>query len=231
MNWFIVIITLLTLNKKCEGAVTEDDLIKKCCGYGEYLNVTTKDNFECAEDIKKRLGINTNYSNFLTDHISGSCIDITPDGFFKFLFENKRIIKENPIGNRHFPKCCPMGYNYVTNIHACRENISINEDYIKETYVKVGLPACKLITDEKIREVFLDLDPNDDKYCIDQDENGDFIRRNCQDSIEGVCDKIRCVKKCCGDGKSFVNGAKCVDTYIHGLDLTFSDNIADNLGN
>lgn len=228
--YLFILITVLIVNRKCEGAFSKDDSIKKCCGYGEYLNITDWNTFQCAEDTRKRLGIYTNYSNYLIDHNSGSCLDLTPDGFFRYEFKNGRISIESPIGDKAFPKCCPLGYTYSTRIHACQENITITEDYITHPFVKVGLPQCKLIVDEPITEISPDLDPDDNNYCIDQDQNGDLIKRNCKDDLKGVCDKVKCVKKCCSDGKSFINGPYCVDTHVHGLDLTFADNIADPLG-
>lgn len=229
MYLFIVIIVVL-VNRKCEGAIFKDDSTKKCCGYGEFLNVTNRNTFRCEENIRKRIDIYTNYSNFLIDHTSGNCIDITPDGFFRYEIKAGVISEETPLDVTAFPKCCPLGFSYNTKIHACEENITITEDYINETFVKIGLPQCKLIVDEKITEISPDLDPEDDNYCIDQDQNGDRIQRNCREDVGGVCDKIRCVKKCCGDGKSFVNGPNCMDTHVHGLDLSFSDNIAYPLG-
>lgn len=229
--YLFIVITCLIVYIKCEGAIFKDDSIKKCCGFGEYLNITDWDTFNCAEDTRKRLGIHTNYSNFLVDHKSGNCLDITPDGFFRYEFKNGRISEEVSIADRVFPKCCPLGYTYSTRIHACQENITVTEDYFKETFVKIGLPHCKLIVDESIQEISPDLNLNDNNYCIDQDQNGDLVKRNCKKDLKGVCDQIRCVKKCCPDGKSYINGPHCKDTHIYGLDLTFSDNIAYPLGN
>lgn len=230
MYLFILITSFLIFNKISDGGFFEDDSIKKCCGYGKYLNISDWNEFKCAQDTRNRLGINTNYTNYLIDHLSGSCIDITPDGFFNFRFENGKISGETPIGDGHFPKCCPLGYNYNTEIHACQQNITMTEYYINETFVKVGLPQCRLIVDEKIEYISPELNPQNENFCIDQDNYGDLIKRNCDDNLKNVCNKMRCVKKCCPDGKSFVNGPHCVDTHVHGLDLTFSDNIAYPLG-
>lgn len=229
--YLFILITILIVNRNCEGAFSKDDSNKKCCGFGEYLNVTNWNTFVCAEDTRKRLGIYTNYSNYLIDHKSGSCLDLTPDGFFRYEFHNGIISGETPVGDRAFPKCCPLGYTYSTRIHACEENITLTEDYITQTFVKVGLPQCKLIVDETISEIPPDIPSDDDNVCIDQDQHGNLVKRKCKDDLKDVCDKVRCVKKCCPDGKSFIDRGLCVDTHIYGLDLSFSNNIADPLGN
>lgn len=228
---YLFIVILVFVNIKCEGVIFEDDSVKKCCGYGEYLNVTIDGNYTCEENVIKRLGIHTNYSNFLIDHSSGRCVDFSTDGFFRYEIEDGEILEQTPLDVTAFPKCCPLGFTYNTRIHACEENITITEDYIDRPFVKVGLAQCRVIVDETIDSIPRDHDPEDNNYCIDQDQNGVKIKRKCREDIEGVCDKIRCVKKCCADGKSFVNGPNCMDTHVHGIDLGFSDNIAYPLGN
>lgn len=226
MCLFILIVTALIVNTECVGFENN----KKCCGEGEYLNITNSHVFYCAEDKIKRLGIRTNYTNFLIDHSSGACIDITSDGFFRFDFANGRISNQVPLREKHFSKCCPLGYNYNRTIHGCEENIDRDDDYITETFVKVGLAQCKLIVDEQIEEIPEDLDPKNDSYCIDQDRNKKLIKRTCQSNVTDVCDKLRCIKKCCPDGKSFVGGSNCLDTYVHGLELSFAEQIEQPLG-
>lgn len=230
MFHFIIITVFIIVNGISEVVTLENDLIKKCCAHGEYLNVSDWEKFECVEDKRKRLGIYTNYTNYLVDHKTGICTEITPDGFFRFEFKNGRISGDTTVVERYFPKCCPLGFNYDTKIHACRENFTIIEDYITETFIKVGLPQCQLIVDEKIVDVPSDLNPDDYNYCIDQDAIGNLIKRKCDEDLRGVCSNIRCVKKCCKDGKSFVNGSNCVDTHVHGLDLTIFDQIVSPSG-
>lgn len=64
-------------------------------------------------------------------------------------------------------------------------------------------------------------------YCIDKTHTDGFILRECKDSIE-VCNEIRCFKKCCPDGQSFIGKDECFDTYKFGLNTSKWANIIEN---
>lgn len=230
MYLFIFIIVCFSLNKTCISDLYQVDNVEKCCNYGEFLRITD-DSVHCEKNSRKRLDINTISFEFLKRNISGNCTDVTLDGFFSFFIENGNIVEETPLDVVHFPKCCPLGYNYNKKIHSCVETLRTEENFIQGTFVKAGLTQCKLIVDEEINEVPVDIHLHNDTYCVDRDQTGGLIRRNCKYEIKETCEEIKCVKKCCPDGKSFVNGSTCLDTYVHGTDLAFSNQIHYSLGN
>lgn len=201
-------------------AVVSHGSIQKCCGFGEYLHVANGTH-QCVQDTTKRVGIVTNSFNFIKDNTDGECVDYSEHKFFNFSINNGDIVLQKPSYEKVFVKCCPLGYKYNSQLHACTEDPKMDQSFITEKYVRVGLPNCKLIVDKQEYD-----SKESDEFCIDKDQNENLIRRECSKSIED-CDNIRCIKKCCPDGQSFVNGAKCTDTYIHGLNLSFSKNILE----
>ncbi|ERL95382.1 hypothetical protein D910_12646 [Dendroctonus ponderosae] len=65
-------------------------------------------------------------------------------------------------------------------------------------------------------------------YCTDRTEDGTELVRICTSDFQ-ICKFAQCVHKCCPDGFSFVNGSHCHPTFIHGLDLNFSESIQRNV--
>ncbi|KAJ8958950.1 hypothetical protein NQ318_019721 [Aromia moschata] len=110
----------------------------------------------------------------------------------------------------------------------------LTHSFINESFVRVGLPECKLIVDRELDEdidlyqTVIDVRRNPD-YCIDKNEKGSFSLRQCREDVR-ECEHVRCVKKCCPDGQSFVNGPNCLDTYTHGLNLSYSTRIEEPEG-
>ncbi|KAJ8978578.1 hypothetical protein NQ317_015995, partial [Molorchus minor] len=171
--------------------------------------------------------------DFLRDNSTGECVDAAAD-FFIFTVNNGKIVKKRPVGGKIFPKCCPLGYVYNSVYHSCEKKQNSVERYIEENFVKVGLPNCKIIVDYEvngtdnfdytlINTTRKPISRNDavesGTYCIDESEKSTFVIRECKDTLK-ICDDIRCVRKCCPDGQSFINGSKCFDTYVHGLNLS-----------
>lgn len=68
------------------------------------------------------------------------------------------------------------------------------------------------------------LDSNE--FCWDKTLSSKYVVRICENDFD-LCQDIRCIKKCCPDGQSFVNKASCQDTYIYGIDLHSSKRIED----
>ncbi|XP_018579861.1 probable G-protein coupled receptor Mth-like 6 isoform X2 [Anoplophora glabripennis] len=199
---------------------------EKCCRSGEYLK-ETDNTYNCTENVSKRFDVLTNETNFLERGVDGECVDATPE------FSIFKVVAGQPVGVRpfeepYFPKCCPLNYTYNTVLHSCEERENATHWYIRETFVKVGLPDCKVIVDFHLNEEnasdlyarIVDIRRHSE-YCVDENENGTFTMRECRMDTD-ICDRIRCVKKCCPDGQSFINGPHCRDTYTNGLNLRSS---------
>ncbi|KAJ8927552.1 hypothetical protein NQ314_019966 [Rhamnusium bicolor] len=230
MYYLLSVLTCLLIDK---AILSHAFTYQKCCKSRDYLQIINN-TYLCTENITKRLGILTNETNFLERYSEGECMDITSTDFSNFQVSGGKVVGESLINEKYFPKCCPLNYFYNSVLHACEEKENMTHGYIREIFVKVGLPSCKLIVDYDISETInlysgiIDVRRNSD-YCIDENEKGAYTMRECQENIE-VCDYKKCIKKCCPDGKSFVNGANCVDTYTTGLNLTFSTLIENPSG-
>ncbi|KAJ8978576.1 hypothetical protein NQ317_015993, partial [Molorchus minor] len=224
--FILAILTYLLIDK----TVLSHELVKpKCCKSDDYLQKGGA--YKCTENASKRLGILSNETDFLETQQNGECIDIIDDDFGVFQISAGNVTKEEPLDENYayFTKCCPLRYYYNTVLHSCVQDDNITHDFINDTFIRVGLPTCKLIVDRELGNE-IDLYKNvinvrrNDDYCIDVNEKGNYTLRQCREDPQ-VCNHIKCVKKCCPDGQSFVNGAKCVDTYTHGINLTFSSRI------
>lgn len=204
----------------------------KCCKTGEYVQ-EANNVYGCTKNASKRLGVLTKRTDFLGKGVDGECADLTPE-FSIFKVSRGKIVERRLVEMSYFPKCCPLNYTYNTALHSCEERGHAAPDYIKETFVKVGLPDCKVIVDVQLNKT-IDLyrgiinENGYTEYCLDENEKGSFTMRQCRKDTK-VCDGIRCVKKCCPDGQSFVGGRRCLDTYTHGLNLTFSSKVQDPEG-
>lgn len=194
----------------------------KCCKIGESL-AEVNSSHRCIENKLRRLYVLTNESDFLSDNSDGECVDVEED-FFAFRIVGGKIAERKPVEEPVFPKCCPMNYTYNTILHGCEES-DADLDFIEERFVKVGLPSCKVIVDHELNEVTeLKDSVSLDSYCVDKNEKGSFVYRECKKDIE-VCEDVRCIKKCCPDGQSFINRSQCFDTYVHGLNLSTFSNV------
>lgn len=194
----------------------------KCCKSGEYLNLTGG-GYKCTENVSKRLDVSTNETYFLERGISGECVDITSE-FSIFKIESGKIVGIRPYEGSYFPKCCPLNYTYNSILHSCEKRENADHNYITETFIKVGLLDCKVIVDlnlNKQTDIRNISELTNSKYCLDENEMGSFTVRECRQNTE-VCSDVRCVKKCCPDGQSYVDGRHCLDTYTNGLDLKTS---------
>ncbi|VEN57000.1 unnamed protein product [Callosobruchus maculatus] len=86
--------------------------------------------------------------------------------------------------------------------------------------------GIKVINDTHLKlEPFFRVIPKS-SACLDETTRGGFIVRICE-NIE-ICEKTKCVHKCCPDGQSFVNGSRCKSTWIHGIDLHEFSNEVEN---
>ncbi|XP_057653086.1 G-protein coupled receptor Mth2-like [Diorhabda carinulata] len=109
-----------------------------------------------------------------------------------------------------------------------KQEDSVNS-FINESLVKVGLRKCKTIIDLKFDffDSIKSINKSVDDFCVDQTEYDGFVLRECRIGFD-VCDKLKCIRKCCPDGQSYVNGAKCENTYEHGTNLSRFSDIVEN---
>ncbi|CAG9855505.1 unnamed protein product [Phyllotreta striolata] len=211
----VLFLFLLFLRPSIEVRFSDD--LPKCCDLDETV-ARTGDSYNCTGDSTRRRQISTRNLSALKTETAGECFDVLDDAFVKI--DIKTGVSEIYDGD-FFPKCCPMNSVYDSELHSCIES-SKYPDFINETFVKVGLPHCKIIHDFEISPALYryasgNLDKN--SFCLDRNERGAFVLRRCQEGYD-ICRKMRCVKKCCPDGQSFVNSSKCVDTYSHGVNVS-----------
>lgn len=218
----------------CFMSTSAKSSVKKCCDEGEIFE-NVNGTYACTEDATKRLQIITAETGFLYLNNTKECVEVFED-FFVFNVSSEVIIPLGQVNQKVFPKCCPLNYVYNSVIHSCEETKNVDHRYIKENFVKIGLPNCRVMVDYELNETYgMDYEyvlkdsalsiPRRNSldsiisYCIDQTQIGGYVLRECKDSIE-VCKEIRCFKKCCPDGQSFIGGDKCFDTYEFGLNIS-----------
>ncbi|KAJ8915636.1 hypothetical protein NQ315_003420 [Exocentrus adspersus] len=221
--YLFTVLACLLLDK---AAFSHGYTSEKCCKSGEYLKKVDS-SYQCTESGSKRLDVLANETDFLAKGVDGECVDITPAPEFSiFNVSGGKIVGRRLFEERHFPKCCPLNYTYNSALHSCEERGNLTHDFIREIFIKVGLLDCKVIVDFELNErvdlyaSVIDIKRHSE-YCVDENEKGRFTMRECRNDTE-VCDHIRCVKKCCPDGQSFIDGPHCRDTYVNGLNLKAS---------
>lgn len=126
-------------------------------------------------------------------------------------------------------KCCPSNYTYISSRHFCLKNEYANQSYSQNKVVETILPDCKVVLDEEINTTVSNISKN--FYCINQNEKGSLMTRKCYDTLN-ICSEIRCIKKCCPQGQSFINTTKCSNSTVDfGFDLTeWSHVVGENTG-
>ncbi|KAK9869397.1 hypothetical protein WA026_003153 [Henosepilachna vigintioctopunctata] len=209
----------------------------KCCNSEEMVKENNSI-YGCVENRNLRLQIHSQEKNLFNNFENGFCVDIIENHFALFESDNETLKHKTNLSVFQYPKCCPLNYYYDPNFHSCSKSYENNFTTPSGVhFLRIGLPKCDLIADYRVEssEVFLDEnnalfvpEPNktysSGKYCYDENENGTHYIRVCENSYE-ICDRVRCIHKCCMDGQSFVNGAKCEDTYVHGISLNFTERI------
>lgn len=220
-----------------QTCLSTQETYPKCCDSASVLK-KINETYHCTEDLNQRTQIVTNSTDFIQSDQDGFCVDIE-NSVTLFNISDGNLTKVQNLQVELFPKCCPLNYFYNRTSHGCVEGNS--GTFFEEKFVTVGLPQCKIIVDlndkfKKFENETLYLFEKNriiqkGTFCIDKDQNQKYIVRTCLDNFE-ICESIKCVRKCCPDGQSFVNGSKCYDTYVHGLDLaTFSENMDRINGN
>lgn len=195
--------------------------IAKCCGESYEARVEDNSTLTCSvESPKSRLQVLSNTRNFLENNTFGECIDVEEGNFYRYTINNSTLESKTPLSDRVFVKCCPMKHVYDNKTRSCRSDQNVTETYIHTQFVKIGLPHCEVITDSTFITYddalyYVKLGQGD--YCIDRDLVNNYVVRECKGMQ--ICEKKRCFRKCCPDGQSYINGAFCQDTYVHGFQL------------
>lgn len=228
-------------------------VVKKCCEHDEQLEYcnegfvknendyqlkyydggsTTICKFQCIKKRTKRVEI-TNRIDVLNG--SGTCYDVlSSESYVQMKINNKKVVHDERLSlSNYFSKCCPFNYVYNQQRHAC----DFNKKYsikISEDFIKIGLPNCRVIQDlnfttfELLNANVSEVKSNNISYCTDRSTNGNYILRTCQNSTD-ICKDKKCVRKCCKDGKSFVNG-RCSDDFKSGLNMLYSKRVIQPKG-
>lgn len=219
-------------------------LLQKCCDEGSFL-VRNNSRYFCADDAERRVQINTFEDGFLAKNSSGAdgfCFD-GADQITRYKVRNQTVVEERPISVNFYPKCCPLNHYYSSKMHGCVFKNNLDRSFIKQNFVKVGLPHCRVLVDYHLQSekhyyrIELDtlhIDAEDIKYhsnnyCVDLNEDNRLMARGCHEDLD-VCEETKCLHKCCPDGQSFVNGQNCKNTYSQGMNLSFSERIRNATG-
>ncbi|XP_063918053.1 G-protein coupled receptor Mth-like [Zophobas morio] len=226
-----LLLVLLTVR----NCVSVDYLYPKCCDSESHLE-EFQSTFLCVEDENKTTQFVTNRTNFVGAKEEGLCIDVEKTvGLFNV--SGSDLVKVEELDVPVYSKCCPLNYFYNSTSHGCVKSENELPTFFRESFVKVGLRECKIIADVRVNTHDLVIDAitkykktkdASGQYCVDKDQNNLFVVRVCHSSYD-VCDKIRCIRKCCLDGQSFINGSHCRYTFAHGLDLSPYANEVDNV--
>lgn len=210
--------------------------LNKCCEYeiDQFKNET----FMCNE-VKKsaRLRINVLFEENVNKR---KCLDIFDNKVLIFERNNESFVKIEDV--EALTKCCPGDYFYNATRKSCEKLSTQKQNTFNDKLIKIGLPLCQIISDltlENLTEITFNssslyLPKSDDfftenQFCLDETVDGKYVVRLCRDWR--VCEDMKCIKKCCADGKSFVNGSNCQDTFVHGLEFNgFESFIGDIKG-
>lgn len=201
--------------------------VRKCCDLDEVFE-NVNGTYQCSKNDTRRLQIKTKETGFFYQNNTGECVEILND----FVVFNVSVEVAVPLGQvteTIFPKCCHLNYVYNSIIHSCEERQNLNHSYIEANYLQIGLPNCRIIADY---EWFGLINTRNNlgsigSYCIDKTHMDSFVLRKCKETIE-VCNKIRCLKKCCPDGQSFIETDTCYDTYKFGLNVSKWQDVIQN---
>ncbi|KAK9869405.1 hypothetical protein WA026_003160 [Henosepilachna vigintioctopunctata] len=214
---------------------------EKCCDYNQIITEVNS-TLLCGNSSNPRMESFFGKNAFLLKNIKGTCIELYEQhktGIFSIDIGTKKISLQQEMNEQYFPKCCPIGHKYNKTFHSCeksegRDNLLISIS--NSTFVKIGLPECDIISD-MFYQSFEDIKNHNEhilsdtrkvvgngKFCLDETLGGDFVLRICESNAE-ICDKIRCIHKCCPDGQSYVNSPNCVDTFKFGVNLHSSGKV------
>ncbi|KAJ8958953.1 hypothetical protein NQ318_019724 [Aromia moschata] len=225
----------LFLSTLTDGAsmVTSTTELAKCCDFGSAFFTSNGSHF-CNKTDSTREMLKT---NLVFNKTRGECVEILNSRLYLFEVKDSVPFARDDITYVLVPKCCPKNFSYVPSLHSCVEDNK--NDLFNTNDVSVGLPSCKITYDYELAledefvvyKNYIHLPGFGEEiprgeYCVDRTTRNTFVVKACKSY--DVCTKVQCIHKCCSDGKSFVNGSHCIDTYIYGINL---DYLAQLVGN
>ncbi|CAG9833810.1 unnamed protein product [Diabrotica balteata] len=198
--------------------------LHKCCekevvfNRGVYSCKDRDDNATGSEVIRTNL-------EFEKDVNNTQCMDIFEKTVSKFNKEGLTMSKTEDLSV--LTKCCPVEYFYNQTTRSCAKLTNKTNSFRREI-LKIGL-QCEIILDMiinfktdviynktltvlKTGETYLE-----NQFCLDNTVDGKDVVRLCKSWR--YCKRVKCVRKCCPDGQSFVNGSFCRDTFVHGVEF------------
>lgn len=184
----------------------------KCCDLNSSM-VQENGFIYCNHTANRRIFISTDL--LINEANNGNCLETFEDHLYLFAVKNNQFIITQNITHMMFPKCCPPESFYNKRTKSC-SNLNQTNTFDSRRLKRIGLPHCQVISDYRILSG-MDQGLFDENFCFDETVDGHKVMRTCEDL--SVCDKKRCLRKCCPDGQSFVNGSHCLDTFEHGLVL------------
>ncbi|XP_056635981.1 G-protein coupled receptor Mth2-like [Diorhabda sublineata] len=181
-------------------------------------------NYFCTKSATTSSSFRISATHDVSDD-SATCIDVVDQSATIFRKNHSEYRKIEQVDL--FNKCCPPNYFYDTEKRSCA-NSSNRTNIFGQNVVKIGLPQCEIISDLTV-DLKTDVVWDDfnvvilktgemyakNQFCLDETTIGRGVVRICRNSR--FCKTVKCVRKCCPDGKSFVNGSHCEDTFVNGI--------------
>ncbi|KAJ8915634.1 hypothetical protein NQ315_003418 [Exocentrus adspersus] len=212
--------------------------LPKCCEVGSAF-VEQNNSFFCNQSENRRVVIQEHFGFNFSDAEEYECVE----GLDKNLLQIKKTLNKievvKDISDYALRKCCPVNHLYDPITHSCEGNLTISSNGFNATFLRIGLPDCRIIYDYELKNLEdVQRDDNtsikirgrkysNEKYCVDETVSSNYVVRVCE--TFDICESVLCLHKCCPDGQSFVNGSHCRDTFVYGMDLDRFSNFVPNI--
>nr|CAH7749254.1 unnamed protein product [Callosobruchus chinensis] len=217
-DYFMVFLNICFIQVAC--------CLEKCC-VGDAGIVIQNNSYICENDSSLELSMIRATED---SENSVKCMEAFGTSIAVFNLTSSGYSQERNITDQLIRKCCPRNFRYDAQTHAC-SNFSL-EMATWDQIFPIGLSHCSVIKDYQVLSMTDGLTVMNDTHvrldqfsrviqkisaCLDETTRGGFIVRICEDI--DICDKTKCIHKCCPDGQSFVNGSRCRNDFatVHGF--------------
>lgn len=206
-------VCLLFIGLLCPGY---GEVLPKCCP--RFHEMVHNSSYTCTnESAVMRWQLVMEDDDFLAGHVDGYCKEALGHAVYKFEVRGGNVKMVGEVHETNYTsKCCPLGHVYDPHKHACTR---VSEPEEELGVFRIGLSHCQVVVDQLDETSEAEVTNGGDR-CSDRTTTQGSVLRWCHNSTD-VCDnKIRCIRKCCPDGQSFVNTSKCADTHTRGVNLS-----------